>query len=129
MENWIQFLSLNVAIFGVFIIPAATFFYRKLKENDIQFQHILKVIADLQSASTAADLELSKNWLYFYYNEILKFTERLHLKPEVIPTQEHYRSVFEHYDRYRELGGNGFISILMEQIRVSYQKHYGKEYK
>lgn len=51
------------------------------------------------------------------------------MKPEHIPTPEHYKSVFDNYDRYKELGGNGYIDTIMENVRNLHHIHYGFDYK
>jgi hypothetical protein len=63
--------------------------------------------------------------LYFYQNEIIRFNERVKMKPEHIPTLEHYRSVFINYQRYQELGGNGYIDAIMHNIKSLFSIHHG----
>jgi hypothetical protein len=57
----------------------------------------------------------------------MRFVERTHTKPHSIPSQEHYRSVFDNYNRYKELGGNGYIDIIIEQIEDLYKSHYAQD--
>jgi hypothetical protein len=57
----------------------------------------------------------------------MRFVERTHTKPDLVPSQEHYRSVFDNYRRYKELGGNGYVDVLIEQIENLYKEHYKQE--
>lgn len=63
--------------------------------------------------------------MQFYNNEIIRFNERVKTKPEHIPTQEHYKSVFDNYNRYKELGGNGYIDAIMDNIKSLFKIHHG----
>ena len=74
--------------------------------------------------SDSNDEELKTNWLHFYNNEIIRFNERLKIKPEHVPSPEHYKSVFTNYSRYKELGGNGYVDVIMDNIKELYKIHY-----
>lgn len=87
------------------------------------------MIESLKTWSDLNDEQLNKNWLQFYNNEIIRFNERIKNKPEYVPTPEHYKSVFENYNRYKELGGNGYIDAIMLNVQQLYKIHYGFEYK
>jgi hypothetical protein len=63
--------------------------------------------------------------LHFYQNEIIRFNERVKTKPEHIPTLEHYQSVFTNYNRYKHLGGNGYIDAIMANIKRLFSIHHG----
>jgi hypothetical protein len=98
---------------------------KKINDIDSRFQEIIKTINSLQEKSDTYDENLTKNWLHFYRNEIIRFNERVKSKPEHVPTQEHYKSVFDNYTRYSELGGNGYIDAIMDNIYALFKIHHG----
>lgn len=127
MDLWIQIVALNLTFFTAILVPSLVFFWRRFKETDQQIMLLKRMIEKLHQASDRADLELGKNWVHFYHNEIMRFWERLQVKPELIPSEEHYKSVFENYERYKQLGGmkNGYVGAIMNSIKELHRSQYG----
>ena len=129
MTLTLELISTLLSILSVIVIPVLMMFYRKLNKIEQLYNDLKNSIKDLYELSNTNDSELLTHWLYFYNNEIIRFNERIKTKPEHIPTQEHYKSVFDNYARYKELGGNGYIDAIMSNIHALYKIHYGFEYK
>lgn len=124
-DLWIEIGRLILSLFSIIILPLGGILFRQIRHIENRFQEMMDLINNLQKRSDMRDEELSKNWLHFYNNEIIRFTERVKTKPEHIPTQEHYKSVFDNYKRYKELGGNTYIDVIMDNVKVLFKIHYG----
>lgn len=96
----------------------------RFKRIDKQLFIIKDAIYRVQERSDAGERLQDEHWLNYYRNEIMKFMERIRVHPERIPTKEHYRAVFEHYQEYQKLGGNNYIDLVMDQIKDLYTQHY-----
>lgn len=125
MDLWIEIGRLLLSFFSIIVIPLGGLLFKRINSIDIKFQSIENKIDQIQERSSAYDENFVKNWLHFYKNEIIRFSERLKTKPDRIPTEEHYRSVFENYTRYCELGGNGYIHAIMDNIKIVFRIHHG----
>lgn len=128
MEVSLEWVSVALSFLSVIVIPIAAVLFKKMQQMQIQYHHIIELIMNLQDQNNQYEYESGKNWLQFYNNEIIRFNERLKAKPEHIPTQEHYKSVFDNFERYKELGGNGYIDAIMSNIKSLYKIHHGFDY-
>ena len=129
MTLTLELLSTLLSILSIIVIPVLMMFYNKLNKIEKMYYNLFDSMNQLHDMSNNNDEELLKHWLFFYNNEIIRFNERVKTKPEHIPTQEHYKSVFDNYARYKELGGNGYIDAIMLNIHSLYKIHYGFDYK
>lgn len=125
METWLELARIVLSFLSIVIIPLGGMIFKRINKIDSKFNEIIKSIDDLQKRSDEQDIELMINWLHFYKNEIIRFNERIKTKPEHIPTLEHYKSVFDNYTRYQELGGNGYIDAIMANIETVFSIHHG----
>lgn len=59
-------------------------------------------------------------------NCVLDFSERLRTTNE-IPSSSSFQNVFREYDKYKKLGGNGYVDNEIEFIRERFDYHYNKK--
>ena len=56
-----------------------------------------------------------------YRRTIEKIFDRIHDNPEWIIRRDYYKGIEEDFCAYQELGGNGYVVTLMEEIREHYK--------
>lgn len=125
MEFTLELFTILLNILSVIVIPVLMIFYNKLNKIEQLYVSLRDDVNRIYEVSNQNDKELLTHWLYFYNNEIIRFNERLKTKPDHVPTQEHYKSVFNNYERYKELEGNGYIDAIMANVYALYRIHYG----
>ena len=57
-----------------------------------------------------------------YRRTIEKIYDRIHANPEWIIRRDYYKGIEEDFEAYKELGGNGYVQTLMEEVREHYRK-------
>lgn len=101
----------------------------KQKEQDKKFDEIRKDLKDVKKEISSLSSYQRINEIDRIKQLILDFGEKLRVNKDYDNfynlTLESFKLVFEQYQKYKELGGNGYIDAEMEFIRDEFHNmHY-----
>ncbi len=119
MEMWQYILQAALVVLPIIL---ANWNSNRKKEAKIEKERIEEAIKRKERQAVTDDHQCRT-----YRRTIEKIFDKIHENPGWIIRRDYYKGIEEDFEAYIELGGNGYIVTLMEDIREYYKNQEAKQ--